>query len=85
LLPAHQKAVVDLPIEVINLLITALLFEMADPEVTRIEVQNASPLRVSREELGRFTWTFLHSMAAAYPENPTEEDKKHLNNLLNAL
>jgi hypothetical protein len=66
---------------------------LADPEITPIEVKDASPLRVSREELGRFTWydkslnlrTFLHSMAAAFPENPTEDDRKHLRNFLNAL
>ncbi len=52
---------------------------MTDNNVTQIKPsEDASPLRVSREELGRFTWTFLHSIAAAYPEEPTEKQKQHL-------
>ncbi|KAK8792293.1 hypothetical protein WA171_002545, partial [Blastocystis sp. BT1] len=31
----------------------------------------------SRELLGRHSWTLLHSIAAYYPDNPTEEDKKY--------
>ncbi|KAJ1562819.1 hypothetical protein HK405_007335 [Cladochytrium tenue] len=27
-------------------------------------------------EIGRSTWTFLHTMAAYYPEKPTREDQK---------
>jgi FAD-linked sulfhydryl oxidase len=42
-------------------------------------------LRVSKEELGRFVWTFFHSIAASYPKNPTNEEKQQLENFLNAV
>jgi CHASE2 domain-containing sensor protein len=31
---------------------------------------------VSKEELGRATWTFLHTLAAQYPEKPTRSQQK---------
>lgn len=39
----------------------------------------------SPEEVGRSTWTFLHTLAAAYPEHPDEETKRETWNLLRAL
>ncbi|VEU23769.1 DEKNAAC105045 [Brettanomyces naardenensis] len=30
------------------------------------------------EELGRSTWTFLHSVAAMYPEHPTDDQQQEL-------
>ncbi|KZT07388.1 FAD-dependent thiol oxidase [Laetiporus sulphureus 93-53] len=37
------------------------------------------------EELGRATWTFLHSTAAYYSERPTPFQRANMLNLLNAL
>jgi mitochondrial FAD-linked sulfhydryl oxidase len=37
------------------------------------------------EQLGRATWTFLHTAAAYYPSNPTPAHQKHMFNLLSAL
>ena len=81
-IPLHLQ---DLPTEVI-IFNSAILFELTDNNNTQIKVSDeASPLRVSREELGRFGWTFLHSIAAAYPEKPTDNDKLQLRNFINAL
>lgn len=37
------------------------------------------------EQLGRATWTFLHTAAAYYPDNPTPAHRTHMANLLSAL
>ncbi|XVE49305.1 hypothetical protein DITRI_Ditri01bG0072300 [Diplodiscus trichospermus] len=36
--------------------------------------KSAAP--VTKEELGRATWTFLHTLAAQYPENPTRQQRR---------
>ncbi|KAM6558290.1 hypothetical protein CsatA_027529 [Cannabis sativa] len=40
---------------------------------------------VSKEELGRATWTFLHTLAARYPDNPTRQQKKDVKELMAIL
>lgn len=37
------------------------------------------------EQLGRATWTFLHTTAAYYPDNPTPNQRSTMLSLLNAL
>jgi FAD-linked sulfhydryl oxidase len=37
------------------------------------------------EQLGRATWTFLHTTAAYYPERPTPLQRAHMLGLLHAL
>ncbi|KAF8605971.1 FAD-dependent thiol oxidase, partial [Ceratobasidium sp. AG-I] len=37
------------------------------------------------EQLGRATWTFLHTTAAYYPESPTKPQQSHMLSLLRAL
>jgi mitochondrial FAD-linked sulfhydryl oxidase len=37
------------------------------------------------EQLGRATWTFLHTTAAYYPERPTPSQRANMLGLLNAL
>ncbi|CAN0927141.1 FAD-linked sulfhydryl oxidase ERV1 [Linum grandiflorum] len=48
-----------------------------------INKQKAAP--VSKEELGRATWTFLHTLAAQYPEHPTRQQKKDVKELMAIL
>lgn len=37
---------------------------------------------VDKNELGRNTWSFLHTMAAYYPEEPTTKQQKDMNNFI---
>jgi mitochondrial FAD-linked sulfhydryl oxidase len=46
------------------------------------EVIECPPMR---EQLGQATWTFLHSMAAYYPESPSDEEKKSVAGLIKSL
>ncbi|KAL1353271.1 hypothetical protein AAHE18_06G226700 [Arachis hypogaea] len=48
-----------------------------------LEAKLASP--VSKEDLGRATWTFLHTLAAQYPDNPTRQQKKDVKDLVQIL
>lgn len=43
---------------------------------------STSPTGPTKEELGRGTWTLLHSIAAKYPEKPTKSQKKDVQNLV---
>ncbi|XP_024023155.1 FAD-linked sulfhydryl oxidase ERV1 [Morus notabilis] len=40
---------------------------------------------VSKEELGRASWTFLHTLAARYPDKPTRQQKKDVKELMSIL
>lgn len=40
---------------------------------------------VSREEVGRATWTFLHTLAAQYPEHPSRQQQRDVKNLVGGL
>ncbi|XP_039002790.1 FAD-linked sulfhydryl oxidase ERV1-like isoform X2 [Hibiscus syriacus] len=50
---------------------------------TNLPIKPAAP--VTKEELGRATWTFLHTLAAQYPENPTRQQKKDVKELMSIL
>ncbi|KAL9268036.1 FAD-linked sulfhydryl oxidase ERV1-like protein [Drosera capensis] len=39
----------------------------------------------SKEDLGRATWTFLHTLGAQYPEHPTRQQKKDVKELMAIL
>ena len=39
---------------------------------------------VSKEEIGRATWIFLHTLAAQYPERPSRQQQKDVRNLVSA-
>ena len=38
-----------------------------------------------RDEYGRVAWTYLHTMAAYYPTNPTAEQKSGMNQFINTF
>ncbi|CBI22473.3 hypothetical protein VitviT2T_003632 [Vitis vinifera] len=40
---------------------------------------------VTKVELGRATWTFLHTLAAQFPDNPTRQQKKDVKELMAIL
>ena len=40
---------------------------------------------LSRESLGQATWAFLHTLAAVYPEQPSEREQQSVRQLLEAL
>ncbi|EOA38525.1 hypothetical protein CARUB_v10010320mg, partial [Capsella rubella] len=40
---------------------------------------------VTKEDLGRATWTFLHTLAAQYPEKPSRQQKKDVKELMSIL
>lgn len=51
------------------------------------EVMAARPLAMlghatSKEELGRATWTFLHTLAAQYPVHPTRSQERDVKKMV---
>lgn len=38
-----------------------------------------------RDELGRNTWSFLHTMAAYYPEKASQDDEIKMKNFINGF
>lgn len=53
---------------------------------TEIKPKGSShPLKLSKEQLGRFSWAVIHSIGASYPLDPTEEDKKNVVAFMDSL
>lgn len=75
---------------------TLLDFQMAShkkPNVSKAAIPVVAATSVSSdttpkdcppdvEELGRSTWTLLHSIAATYPDKPTQSQKDNLSNFM---
>lgn len=56
------------------------------PSSTVIKTDEYStPLKLTKEMLGRVAWSLLHTMAAAYPFEPTEEEKQGAIAFLNSM
>ncbi|XVF45006.1 hypothetical protein PTKIN_Ptkin02bG0170800 [Pterospermum kingtungense] len=75
--PAKRDPLVSLSSSILN----------ADSPATTTThlVVKKSAAPVTKEELGRATWTFLHTLAAQYPENPTRQQKKDVKELMSIL
>ncbi|XP_065558292.1 FAD-linked sulfhydryl oxidase ALR-like isoform X2 [Artemia franciscana] len=58
---------------------TAELHSMVEVNIQE-EKRKECPL--DKDELGRSTWNFLHTMAAYYPEKPSEQDQNDMKNFL---
>ncbi|OWM64796.1 hypothetical protein CDL15_Pgr028513 [Punica granatum] len=75
------------PINRKPLLSTSSSWKLSSTDVDSVQLvdilkkkgQAAAP--VTKEELGRATWTFLHTLAAQYPDNPTKQQKKDVKDL----
>ncbi|OAY39272.1 FAD-linked sulfhydryl oxidase ERV1 [Manihot esculenta] len=57
--------------------------DLLQPKDILIKIKSTAP--VTKEELGRATWTFLHTLAAQYPEKPTRQQKKDVKELMAIL
>jgi len=45
----------------------------------------AAAAGITREDIGRATWLFLHTLAAQYPERPTRQQRKDAKTLIDVL
>ncbi|KAK4358531.1 hypothetical protein RND71_020760 [Anisodus tanguticus] len=63
-----------------NLPATSMLLQYS--ELTK---QEKSDGPVTKEELGRATWTFLHTVGAQYPDKPTRQQRKDVKELMAIL
>uniref|UniRef100_A0A914XBT9 Sulfhydryl oxidase n=1 Tax=Plectus sambesii TaxID=2011161 RepID=A0A914XBT9_9BILA len=52
---------------------------------TSSQVDDHKDCPLDKDALGRGTWGLLHTMAAAYPEKPTENDRKGVVSFMNLL
>ncbi|RWR77997.1 FAD-linked sulfhydryl oxidase ERV1 isoform X2 [Cinnamomum micranthum f. kanehirae] len=51
-----------------------------------ISLQKEQPaMPVSKEELGRATWTLLHTLAAQFPDHPTRQQRRDVKELMSIL
>ncbi len=73
---------------------TAMMAALAGGTATAATTAKAQPIRLDEpppgcppdvEQLGRATWTFLHTTAAYYPDKPTPNQRANMVALLRAL
>ncbi|XP_046815735.1 FAD-linked sulfhydryl oxidase ALR [Vespa crabro] len=50
--------------------------QQANNTSTNITTTQRDDCPLTRDEIGSKTWAFLHTMAARYPDHPSEEQKK---------
>lgn len=57
----------------------------ANQAVNPTPTESKLPCPPDSAELGRSTWTYLHSLAAYYPDKPTVEEKADVKSLLSSF
>ena len=55
---------------------------VATPAAVSVDSSAASFHQVDREELGRATWTLLHTLGAQFPDKPTRRQQKDVQALV---
>ena len=57
----------------------------SDRGAVSLQGSDASVSTTTKEEVGRATWTLLHTLAAQYPEHPTSRQKRDARNLIDIM
>ncbi|KAK9868626.1 hypothetical protein WJX84_012451 [Apatococcus fuscideae] len=84
-LPSRKPAAEqDVEVSAVDLQASAAL-PLTPPATAGPPAYSAPTGPVTKEDLGRATWTLLHTLAAQYPQNPTRRQQKDVQALVDLL